>query len=58
MSDPYNAGLMFVPFSVSQNIMSQELKNPYNKIVCENGSTAVFKQVKHVIISSIFLRYI
>lgn len=49
MSDPYNAGLMFVPFLASQNIMSHELKNPYNKIVCENGSIALFKQLDDIL---------
>lgn len=49
MSDPYNAGLMFVPFSASQNIMNHELKNPYSKIVCENGSITVFKQLDDIL---------
>ncbi|GAB1603937.1 hypothetical protein Ahia01_000675000 [Argonauta hians] len=53
LQDPYNAGQMYMPFSASQNIMSHSLKNPYNKIVCENNSITVFKQLDNILFIAI-----
>ncbi|CAI9733046.1 Hypothetical predicted protein [Octopus vulgaris] len=49
MYDPYDAEQMFVPFSASQNVMSQTLKNPYEKIICENNSITVSKQLDNIL---------